>query len=172
MRYSVRYGQREHWVDVDPEGSQWKIRVDGEEALIDAAELSPGAYSILTNGRSREIAVDRDGDDFKVRLGGATYEMVVLDEVRARTRRPERAAAISGPVQLRAPMPGLVVALKVAVGDEVEKGKPLIVIEAMKMQNELGSPAAGKIEKIHVKPGDSVENSQPLVTVAPPVAAP
>lgn len=171
MKYSVKIGEHEHWVEVLPDGSNWNILVDGEPAVIDAAEIAPGAYSVLTDGRSREVAVDRDGDQFQVRLGGATYEMTVMDEVRARTRRPER-AAVSGPAQLRAPMPGLVVAIKVAVGDVVEAGQALVVMEAMKMQNELASPGKGRVENVHVEIGQSVESGQVLVTLAASGKAP
>jgi biotin carboxyl carrier protein len=170
MKYSVRMGEKERWVELIPEGSGWRIRVDGEEEFIDCAELSSGAYSILTGGRSREVAVDRDGDQFLVRLGGATYEMTVLDEVRARTRRPERARVASGPMQLKAPMPGLIVAIKVAVGDVVDGTRPLVVMEAMKMQNELPGPGPGKVDQVHVRVGQSVEGGAVLVTLVPPAA--
>jgi biotin carboxyl carrier protein len=148
------------------------VLVDGRGALLDAAEISPGAYSILSDGRSREVAVDRQGDQFQVRLGGASYDLTVMDEVRARTRRPERERAARGPQQLRAPMPGLVVAIKVAVGDVVAVGAPLLVLEAMKMQNELSAPVAGRIEKIHAEKGAAVEGGAALVTIVPPEAAP
>ena len=99
-----------------------------------------------------------------------TYETTVMDEVHARTRRPERATA-SGPAQLKAPMPGLVVALKAAVGDMVEVGQALVVMEAMKMQNELAAPGSGRVEKVHVVIGQSVESGQALVTLAAPAPA-
>jgi biotin carboxyl carrier protein len=171
VKYNVRLNEKEHWVELEPAGAGWQVLVDGQAAHIDCAELSPGAYSILTEGRSREVAVDRDGDLFRVRTGGATYEMTVLDEVRARTRRPERARAAAGPVQLKAPMPGLIVAIKVAAGDVVDAGQPLVVMEAMKMQNELPAPGAGRVEKIHVQVGQSVESGGALVTLAPPEGA-
>jgi biotin carboxyl carrier protein len=170
MKYSVRIGEKERWVELHPEGAGWRVLVDGKEEFIDCAELSSGAYSILTGGHSREVAVDRDGDQFRVRSGGATYEMTVLDEVRARTRRPERARVAAGPMQLKAPMPGLIVAIKVAVGDVVDGSGALVVMEAMKMQNELAAPGAGKVEKIHVQVGQSVEGGAVLVTLAPPAA--
>ncbi|MBI5837111.1 MAG: biotin/lipoyl-binding protein [Candidatus Eisenbacteria bacterium] len=171
MKYSVRIGEKERWVEFIPAGSGWKVLLDGVESYIDCAELSAGAYSILTEGRSREVAVDREGDLFRVRFGGATHEMTVLDEVRARTRRPERKKAVTGPVALKAPMPGLIVAVKVAAGDEVQEGQALVVMEAMKMQNELGAPAPGKVDKIHVQVGQSVDGGASLITLAPPVPA-
>ena len=167
MKYQVRIGDRQHWVDVEPEGSGWRVSVDGSAAYLDAAELAPGAYSLLTNGRSREVAVDREGDALRVRLGGATYEMTVLDEVRARTQRPERKGLRSGPATLKAPMPGLVVDLRVKEGDVVAEGAALVIMEAMKMQNELASPAAGRVDKVHVSKGQSVESGQVLLTLAP-----
>jgi biotin carboxyl carrier protein len=102
-----------------------------------------------------------------VRLGGAAYELSVLDEVRARTRRPERAAAAGGAAALRAPMPGLIVEIKAAVGDRLAAGQPLVVMEAMKMQNELASPGEGVVEQLHVSPGQTVESGQILITLAP-----
>ncbi len=171
MKYIVRYGEREHVVEVLPEDGAWNIVVDGRAARVDSAELAPGAYSILADGRSREVAVEREGDQFRVRLGGDTLELTVLDEVRARTRRPERAAVARGPVSLKAPMPGLVVELKIAPGQAVKQGQPVIVIEAMKMQNELVAPADGTVEKIHVDARQSVEANQPLITFAPAAPA-
>jgi len=170
VRYSVRLDGKERWVELTPSGSGWLAVLDGQEAHLDCAEMGPGAYSILTEGRSREVAVDRDGDLFRVRIGGATYEMTVLDEVRARTRRPERTGARRGPAQVTAPMPGLIVALKAAAGDAVEAGQPLVVMEAMKMQNELAAPGPGRVERIHVQVGQSVEGGAVLVTLAPPTA--
>jgi hypothetical protein len=73
VKYCVRYGDREHWVELIAEGAAWRVIVDGEESRLDAAEVAPGAYSILTDGRSREVAVSREGDRFTVRLGGAAY---------------------------------------------------------------------------------------------------
>jgi len=167
MKYKVRIQDREHWVEVEPEGAGWRVLVDGNPAYLDAVELSPGAYSILTDGRSREVAVDQDGDTTRVRLGGATYEMTVLDEVRARTQRPERKALHTGPATLKAPMPGLVVDLRVKEGDVVAEGAALIIMEAMKMQNELASPGSGRVDKVHVTKGQSVESGQVLLTLAP-----
>ena len=167
MKFSVRIGARERWVEVLPDGAAWRILLDGADSAIDAAELAPGVYSVLASGRSREVAVERERELTRVRIQGAVYEMTVLDEVRARAFRAPRPGAAHGPATLRAPMPGLVVALKARAGEEVREGQPLLVIEAMKMQNELAAPAAGKVETIHVEPGQSVEGGQVLVTLSP-----
>jgi biotin carboxyl carrier protein len=100
-------------------------------------------------------------------LHGNYYPVQVEDE---RQRKMEaslgRGGSQSGEVQIKAPMPGLVVAIPVSEGQEVQKGDVLVILESMKMQNEIKSPRAGKVNRIRIKPGDSVEQKQPLLSIA------
>jgi biotin carboxyl carrier protein len=139
----------------------------GEELIeTDLAEVSGQAlYSLLMNGESYEGYVYPDESAWQVLLLGQFYSVRVLDERERRLRASESTVATSGDYTLKAPMPGLIVSVPVEENQVVEKGQVLVILESMKMQNELRSPRSGKIARLRVKMGDSVEQKQILLTV-------
>jgi biotin carboxyl carrier protein len=123
-------------------------------------------YSLVIDGKSYEAYVYEGEDEWQVLLLGQQYPVSVEDE---REKRLKAAAGGLTPegaeFQLKAPMPGLVVAVAVQQDQQVAKGQVLLILESMKMQNELKAPRAGKVTRIRVKAGETVEQRQTLLTV-------
>ena len=130
------------------------IRIDGvvvspiSSATI--VEVEPGVYSILVDGASHEVRVDAG----QVTVGNRRLDYQVDDP--RQWKRSSDAAGGQGRAAILAPMPGKVVRILVAAGDAVEAGQGIIVVEAMKMQNEMKAPRAGRVAAIHAKENDSV----------------
>jgi len=123
-------------------------------------------FSMIIDGKSYESFVYQGEDDWQVLLRGRLYPVKVEDE---REKRLKIAAgggvSEGGEFLLKAPMPGLVVSIMVEEGQEIEKGQVMMILESMKMQNELKAPRDGKIGHIRVKPGESVEQKQTLLSL-------
>jgi biotin carboxyl carrier protein len=170
VKYFIRIGERAHEVEVD--GGH--LRLDGTEL---EAQLAPvpntPLYHLLLGGESWTVAAQPlDGEGrWALGVAGERVEVEVLDE---RTRALQAHAATSPTLArgatMRAPMPGLVVRVHAAPGQLVEAGAGLVVVEAMKMENELRAPHAGAVETVHVAVGQTVEKGAPLVTLANPEA--
>ncbi len=137
--------------------------VNGEEIGPDlnGVLLEDGTLSLLIGGRSYTIGRDRAGEQIEIQVGPHRYTVEISDPRSLRSRRG-RGASSDGPRKITAPMPGKVVRILVPVGTEVEAGQGIIVIEAMKMQNELKSPKKGMVKRImavegaRVNPGDAL----------------
>jgi biotin carboxyl carrier protein len=136
------------------------LLVDGAPHHADVVCVEPNVYSVLIDGRSVEVTITADGD---VWVGSARLSVEIQDP--RRWSRGLGADAAHGAIALKAAMPGKVVAVLVAVGDAIETGKGVLVVEAMKMQNEVKSPKAGTVQAIRVSPGDSVAAGQVLVVI-------
>jgi len=140
----------------------------GEKALeVDFESLSgQQVYSLILNGKSYEAYVYPGEDEWQVLLMGRLYPARVEDE-REKRLRAARGSMVSESVEflLKAPMPGLIVSIPVENGQQVEKGQVLVILESMKMQNELKSPRAGAVARVRVKTGDGVEQRQTLLSV-------
>jgi biotin carboxyl carrier protein len=127
--------------------SRVTFTVDGRLVEADAVRISRGTYSILLGGRSLEITAEETSSGLLLRANGREFQMEILDP---RSWRRGRGAGIEleGRQQLIAPMPGKIVRVLVAAGEQVSAGQGLLVIEAMKMQNEIRSPKSGIVEKL------------------------
>ena len=138
----------------------------GERVLdVDLQEVLEGEiYSMLIGGQSHEVYASLEDGTWRILLDGERYEATVEDE---RTKRLKGLGGANarhvGDLQIKAPMPGLVVKIPVAVGDHVTSGQPLLILEAMKMENELRSPRAGVVKEIRVAPRQAVELQQVLL---------
>lgn len=123
-------------------------------------------FSLIVDGKSHELYVYHTEDEWQVLLRGHQFQVKVEDE---REKRLKAAAgggvSEGGEFHLKAPMPGLVVAVPIEEGQEIKKGQVLIILESMKMQNELKSPRDGIISSIKVKPGESVEQKQIILNI-------
>ena len=136
--------------------------LDGRE--IDLVELRPGVYSALIGTRSVEVFVERlDEGVYRATIRGFAHSVELIDP------RSYSAAAggdsDSGPQTIKAQMPGKVVEALAAPGDELQAGQGILVVEAMKMQNEIRAPRAGRLVSINVAPGDSVETGRALAVL-------
>src|SRR5512140_863506 len=165
MNYITTIEDKEFSIEVIDRGH---ISVNGTVMSVDFESISgQPVYSLLIDGKSYEAFISPgDEDGWLVLLLGRQYEAKVED---AREKRLRAAAGGgtpgSGEFQLKAPMPGLVVAVPVQENQDVEKGQVLLILESMKMQNELRSPRAGKAQRVRVKAGETVEQRQVLLTV-------
>lgn len=164
MKYVATINEREYLIEILDESH---ILVDGKPYQVDFDSISDQpVFSLLLDGQSYESYVYPDQDGWQVLLYGSLYLVNVEDE-----REKRLLAAAQGRVidrqeyYLRAPMPGLVIAVPVVEGQRVDKGEVLLVLESMKMQNELKSPRAGLVSRVKVKPGDRVEQRQTLLSV-------
>jgi biotin carboxyl carrier protein len=121
-------------------------------------------YSMLVGGRSHEVYATREEGVWRILLDGERYEVAVEDE---RTRRLKELqkddTKLVGDVQVKAPMPGMVVGVLVEVGQSIAANSPLIILEAMKMENEIRAPRAGTVKEIRSQPRQAVELDQVLL---------
>ena len=147
------------------DGSGLRVTLDGRSVAVDAVEIAPNTLSILLEGQSFEITVTPSRDDkLKLRTGGQEFTAEVSDP-RAWSGRRHTNVEAEGRQQVVAPMPGKVVRLLVKEGDHVEAGQGLLVVEAMKMQNEIRSPKSGTVERIVAKEGQPVNAGEVLCVV-------
>jgi biotin carboxyl carrier protein len=171
MRYYVTVAGRTLEVDLGAEAS----RVDGRPVSAELPAL-PGTpvRHLLVDGRSYVVlaAAGEGPGEWQLRLDGATFVVEVVDErTRAIRAMTGAAARARGPGPLRAPMPGLVVRVQVEPGQAVERGAGLVIVEAMKMENELTADAAGVVARVLVQPGQTVEKGAVLVEFEADAAA-
>jgi biotin carboxyl carrier protein len=139
--------------------------VDGRAMCVDARMIAPGVISLLLeDGRQVRCVLDVSPEGEAVIVEGRRVEFAVSDPRSLRAGRGAGAGA-DGPRAVKAPMPGRVVRVLVAVGDEVAAQQGLMVIEAMKMQNELKSPKAGRVARIDAVEGETVQPGQVLAVV-------
>jgi biotin carboxyl carrier protein len=165
MKYITQVGDQEFQIEIVDERH---VSLNGTLYEVDFDSVSgQPVVSLLVNGKSYEAYVYEDEQGQQVLLHGRMFPVLVEDEREKRLRAAAGSRiAERGDFHLRAPMPGLVIALPVGEGQEVQKGDVLVVLESMKMQNELRSPRAGVISRLRVKPGDSVDQHQTLLTVS------
>ncbi len=164
MKYITTIGGHEYTIEILDEGH---IVVDGKPMEVDFEEVgSQSAYSLLVDGRSYEALVYPDEGAWQVLIEGRLYQASVEDEREKRMRAAfDKAPDEKAEFHLKAPMPGLVVAIPVEDGQKVQKGDVLLILESMKMQNELRSPRAGTVTRLRVSPGDRVEKKETLLSV-------
>jgi biotin carboxyl carrier protein len=160
-------GDRDLTVIVQDESGHWRVEVDGRVHEIDAVEVRPGTWSLILDGHSYLVDLDRRGPATAVLARGAETVVVVED---AHKKRMAAALTRSGGSAkgevIKAPISGKVVKLLVIDGDQVEAGQGVIVLEAMKMENEIKAERGGLVTAVHVEPGQAVETFEQLVTLA------
>jgi biotin carboxyl carrier protein len=163
MEYEFKIGDDEHVVTVEKRGTTYFVSVNGRELDVDLAAVEPGSYSLLVGGEAADVVVVRDGSRRYVVVDGRT---VVLAEAAAEAQTSAAVEDIVAGVQtIRAPMPGKVVKIAAAEGDAVEKGRTVVVVEAMKMEHPLAAAGPGVVKKISCSEGQNVDADQPLAEV-------
>jgi biotin carboxyl carrier protein len=165
MRYVTKVGEHSFEIEIEEPG---EIVLDGRARQVDLQEIVPGRhYSLLLNHVSNQSFVEGgQGGQFQVLLKGQLYQVEVRDERSVRLARgPAGFVPDSGEIGIQAPMPGLIVKAPVTAGELVREGEVLIILESMKMDNELCAPRDGTVARVHVEEGDSVEGGQVLVTL-------
>ncbi len=178
MRYIASLGDQRFTISVDESGQQRQLTLDDATYAADwlpigsaGAMPDAGRYSLLINNRSYEVVVrrleadDEGGQRYEVLIGGQPYEVRLEDERKRALASLAGGGHESGDAAVKAPMPGLVVNIPVAVGDTVERGQTVVVLEAMKMENDLSAPRNGVVKEIKVTAGQAVNQGQSLVIV-------
>jgi pyruvate carboxylase subunit B len=159
------------------EGETYNIDLDDPEAIVvdtqrHAASIEstggPSLYSLIVDNSSYEVHVEEREGSYRVLLLGQRFDVRVEDE---RTRRVARARRARRPreseqLAITSPIPGLIFDVPVEEGQQVKRGDTLVIVEAMKMENELRAPRDGVVQTRHVAPGDSVDKGAPLITLA------
>ncbi len=175
MKRTLTFGKEQHEVEFLNQDGAMTLVWEGEAHAIDLREVEPGCYSILMDGRSVEVFLDPakspdpDSHAYRAMVYDGIYEFALADPRRALLAGGGAGAAGGG--TLTAPMPGKVVKLLVAAGEAVQEGQTLLILEAMKMQNEYKSPSAGTVAKLFVSEGSTVETATPMVELTAPEAS-
>ena len=164
MKYVATIDEKTFEIEINAEG---ELVVDGKPAAVDFLVVEAGAvYSLIVDGQSYEAYVDAQDEGWQVLLRGRLFHVDVEDERQRRLRLATGGETLqTGEYQLKAPMPGLVVAVPVEAGQAVAKGDNLVVLESMKMQNELKAPREGTVRSVRVRVGDSVKQNQVMVVL-------
>jgi biotin carboxyl carrier protein len=168
MRFAVKIAGKERIVEIDVGA---KPRVDDVEVDVEVVEAERGVWLLRQGSGQTVAAVDGTGAKMTVEIRRPGADPLVLaadvtDARRAKIAVPARAGSDTAPVTVRSPIPGRVVKLLVKVDDTVKAGQTLVVLEAMKMENELRAPRAGRISIVRCAEGTAVEAGQDLVTIA------
>jgi biotin carboxyl carrier protein len=169
MKLAIELGGKTRAVEIAFDAARAEGRVlctiDGRPVEADAIEVAPGVYSILIAGAAFEVLVEPNATNLRISVAGREYVAQIRNP---RQWRRNRGAAIEaeGSQSVIAPMPGKVVRLLVKAGEAVEAGKGILVVEAMKMQNEVRSPKSGKIERLLVSEGQAVSAGEVLAVVS------
>ena len=164
MKYITTIDEKEFLIEIIDDRH---LSIDGKIVEVDFESVeSQPVFSLIVDGKSYEAYVYQGEEDIEILVKGRLYHSSVVDERERRLRAAsDDGVAISGPYHLKAPMPGLVVGVSVEEGQEIKKGDVLLILESMKMQNELKSPRDGIVGRIEVMAGDSVEQRQKMLSV-------
>lgn len=152
---------------VRPIGEQQRQETHVDFAAVHASvDTGEGLYSILADGKSYQLYVEPLDNGYRMIIWRHRFDVQVLTEREFRLQKvaPKQAGA-AGTLVVNAPMPGLVKSVMVAEGEQVASGQRLVVLEAMKMENDINAPREGRIAKLHVAAGTVVEGGKPLVTL-------
>jgi biotin carboxyl carrier protein len=154
MTYEISIDGKNYRLELSQTEGRWTCRLDGREIEVDAVLARPDVISLRLRNKAYEVKCERVGSDLHLWVGSVRYQAEVRDPRSLRSRA--RAIDDHGPRKLTAPMPGKVVRILLREGADVEAGTGILVVEAMKMQNEVKSPKKGRIQKIVVSEGAAV----------------
>lgn len=164
MIFEAEVGGQTFNLELRGEADQPIVEINGMTPHLDLVRLSTYTYSLIVDGQSHTLSISPHEKGYEVTLRQQTYRVQLRDELDMTIERlglEDRAEDQGGKVI--APIPGLVTAIKIKVGDEVHEGDSLLVLEAMKMENDIISHASGKVIAIHVEPGTAVEKGTLLL---------
>lgn len=161
VKYYARIGNNEYEVEI----AEGQVLLDGEPVDVDIVRSGlPELYSVLFGGKSYEMLVTSDRFNYTVSIRSHQFQVQVQDERSRRLNRARRLPTLpEGELAITAPIPGLVIKTLVNPGDSVEEGQPLVILEAMKMENEIRSIRSGVVKAILVSPGQRVEQNAVLL---------
>ena len=157
MKYYARVGENEYEIEIE-DGA---LFLNGERLDVDLQQSgAPELYSMLFNGRSFELLIEAERFRYGVTIRGDRYDVLVEDERQRRLALGRDLPSLpAGELPVTAPIPGLVVKVLVKEGDEVEDGQPLVILEAMKMENEIRALRSGTVKAVMTAPGQRIEQN-------------
>jgi len=164
MKLQVELGGGSHTIEIGRFQARLAFAIDGAAVAADAVEVAPGIYSILIANQSYEVRVEPFAGNLRIAVGEREFAASVRDP-RKRGRNRAGSASSEGRQTITAPMPGRVVRVLVASGDEVAAGQGIVVVEAMKMQNEVRSPKQGKVEHLVVSEGQAINAGDTIAVI-------
>ena len=164
MKFSARAGSQLLEVTVVRHDGGYVVEIDGQRHIVDAHKLEGNFYSILNDGRSYEVSVETEREGYRVRHGAAE-QLVALSDPGRQAR--EAKLLTDGPEEIVSMMPGKVARVLVAEGESVTAGQGVLVVEAMKMENEIAATRGGRVSSLSVEPGQVVERGAVLAIVEP-----
>lgn len=167
MEYTVSIEDRAFDLSIRETRRGLEVALDGQRLTVDMVRIGAAeCYSLLVNGRSYEVQVRGNGEDYEVILSQRRYGVTVESE---RTRLLKSLASSEQKqgetLEVKAAMPGLVVKVEVKEGDQVQVGDGLVIVEAMKMENEFRVPRQGVVKQVFVQKGMTVDKGQILVLI-------
>jgi biotin carboxyl carrier protein len=165
MKFEVTVNNTRRIVELDGAANAWRISLDGKPVEADAVEIAPNIFSVLFNGKSYEIRVTPSPTGALTLQTGRNEFTAEVTDPRAWRGRRHGALEAEGRQQILAPMPGKIIRVLVQAGEKVQAGQGLLVVEAMKMQNEIRSPKSGTVERLLVKEGQPVNAGEVLAWV-------
>jgi biotin carboxyl carrier protein len=163
MIYEITVDGRTYRLDLNRAAGRWSCRLDGRDVEVDAVLARPDVLSLRIGNQAYEVKCERMAGETHLWVGSARFAAEIRDPRSLRGRM--RAVDDHGPRRLTAPMPGKIIRVLVRDGDEVEAGAGVLVVEAMKMQNEIKSPKKGRVQKILVSAGAAVNAGDVLAIV-------
>ena len=165
MNMRLKIGGRIRTVQINAAAARTEFSLDGQGVAADVREVEPNVFSVLMGGEAFEIRVEQAAGGARVHVDGREY-LAELDDPRQWRRGAVGASGAQGRQNILAPMPGKVVRVLVKPGSTVTPGQGLLVVEAMKMQNEIKSPKEGKVERIGVSEGQTVSAGEIIAVIA------
>ncbi len=166
MAYVVTVDKVEYKVSVkELEADKFEVKMDDKSFIVDTRLSEESVYSLIVNGKSYEVDVEYRDGVYNVLTEGDLFKITVMDELKKKMLQRRGGGGVEGKQVIKSEMPGAIVDVKVKVGDKVKEGDVLLILEAMKMQNEIKAPKDGEVKELFVKPGDNVEADAKLVVI-------
>ena len=167
MKYFVTVNGHDHEVNLIERLGELLVEVDGESMDLVYEEVdSLGQVLAIVGGASFGVSIEGDSTKAGITIAGHFYDVEIEDERERAAHAAARASGAGGGL-VKSVMPGIVISLLAVEGDAVEEGQPLLVLEAMKMQNEIAAPTAGVVKRIFVNEGEAVSAGAKLVEIEP-----
>ena len=162
MKYYARAGNNEYVVDIEAD----RVFVNGEPVTVDMKRAGVSElYSVLYDGRSHEVLIEPGRYTYTITLRGEQFQVQVEDERTRRMNASRKLDLPEGEFAIAAPIPGLVVKVLVVEGETIAEEQPLLILEAMKMENEIRAKRPGVVKQVKVAPGQRVEQNSPLIVI-------
>ncbi len=166
MAYIAKIDKVEYTVNVkEVDANKFEVIIDDKSYIVDTQLTESSVYSLIVNGKSYETDVDYHDGVYNILTEGDLFKIEVIDELKKKMMERRGGGAAEGKQIIKSEMPGAIIDVKVNVGDEVKEGDVLLILEAMKMQNEIRSPKDGEVKEVFVKAGENIEADAKMVVV-------